>query len=178
MHNSLKIIKTLLYYSALHVSGTLAPIIRSFLILHIQPPVTYQLKHIFCFQIMWMYVTIYNLYSFLIKICYMYKNNKTRIINVIPLLVFLCCFIFVSSCVVDGYCYLSLVFIFVFVFYCIIVFQIRVLYFVSCSNDSFFTYRVSLGWLYLPALVCQYCQYGLMMAVLCSRNIWLLLDLL
>jgi hypothetical protein len=41
MHNSLKIIKTLLYsYSALHVSGTLALIIRSPLILHIQPPVT------------------------------------------------------------------------------------------------------------------------------------------
>jgi hypothetical protein len=41
MHNSLKIIKSLLYsYSALHVSGTLAPIIRSLLILHIQPPVT------------------------------------------------------------------------------------------------------------------------------------------
>jgi hypothetical protein len=41
MHNSLKIIKTLLYsYSALHVSGTLAPIISSFLILHIHPPVT------------------------------------------------------------------------------------------------------------------------------------------
>jgi hypothetical protein len=41
MHNSLKIIKTLLYsYSALHVSGTLAPIIRILLILHIQPPVT------------------------------------------------------------------------------------------------------------------------------------------
>jgi hypothetical protein len=41
MHNSLKIIKTLLYsYSALYVSGTLAPIIRSLLILHIQPPVT------------------------------------------------------------------------------------------------------------------------------------------
>jgi hypothetical protein len=41
MHNSLKIIKTLLYsYSALHVPGTLAPIIRSLLILHIQPPVT------------------------------------------------------------------------------------------------------------------------------------------
>ena len=41
MHNSLKIIKTLLYsYSALHVSGTLAPIIRSLLILLIQPPVT------------------------------------------------------------------------------------------------------------------------------------------
>jgi hypothetical protein len=40
MHTSLKIIKTLLYsYSALHVSGTLAPIIRSLLILHIQPPV-------------------------------------------------------------------------------------------------------------------------------------------
>jgi hypothetical protein len=33
MHNSLKIIKTLLYsYSALHVSGTLAPIIRSLLL--------------------------------------------------------------------------------------------------------------------------------------------------
>jgi hypothetical protein len=41
MHNSLKIIKTLLYsHSALHVSGTLVPIIRSLLILHIQPPVT------------------------------------------------------------------------------------------------------------------------------------------
>jgi hypothetical protein len=41
MHNSLKIIKTLLYsYYALHVSGTFAPIIRSLLILHIQPPVT------------------------------------------------------------------------------------------------------------------------------------------
>jgi hypothetical protein len=41
MHHSLKIIKTLLYsYSALHVSGTLASIIRSLLILHIQPSVT------------------------------------------------------------------------------------------------------------------------------------------
>jgi hypothetical protein len=41
MHTSLKITKTLLYYySALHVSGTLAPIIRSLLILHIQPPFT------------------------------------------------------------------------------------------------------------------------------------------
>src|SRR5215475_14407978 len=41
MQNSLKINKTLLYsYSALHVSGTIAPIIRSLLILHIQPPVT------------------------------------------------------------------------------------------------------------------------------------------
>jgi hypothetical protein len=41
MHISLKIIKTLLYsYSTLHVSGTLAPIIRSLAILHIQPPVT------------------------------------------------------------------------------------------------------------------------------------------
>jgi hypothetical protein len=41
MHNSLKIIKTLMYsYSALHVSGTLAPIIMSLPILHIQPPVT------------------------------------------------------------------------------------------------------------------------------------------
>jgi hypothetical protein len=41
MHTSLKIIKTLLYsYSALHVSGILAPIIRSLLILHIQPLVT------------------------------------------------------------------------------------------------------------------------------------------
>jgi hypothetical protein len=41
MHNILKIIKTsLCSYSALHVSGTLAPIIRSLLLLHIQPPVT------------------------------------------------------------------------------------------------------------------------------------------
>jgi hypothetical protein len=41
MHNSLKINKTLLYsYSALYVSGTHAPIIRSLLILYIQPPVT------------------------------------------------------------------------------------------------------------------------------------------
>jgi hypothetical protein len=40
MPTSLKIIKTLLYsYSALHVLGTLAPIIRSLLIPHIQPPV-------------------------------------------------------------------------------------------------------------------------------------------
>jgi hypothetical protein len=53
MHISLKIIKTLLYsYSALHVSGILEPIIRSLPILHIQPPVTYQLKHIVCFQIL------------------------------------------------------------------------------------------------------------------------------
>jgi uncharacterized protein with PQ loop repeat len=41
MHNSLKNIKTLLYsHFALHVSGILASIIRSLLILHIQPPVT------------------------------------------------------------------------------------------------------------------------------------------
>jgi hypothetical protein len=41
MHTSLKIIKTLLYsYSPLHVSGSIAPIIRSLLILYIQPPVT------------------------------------------------------------------------------------------------------------------------------------------
>jgi hypothetical protein len=41
MHNSLKIIKTLLYsYSALHISGTFSRIIRSVLILHIHPPVT------------------------------------------------------------------------------------------------------------------------------------------
>jgi hypothetical protein len=41
MHISFKIIKSLLYsYSVLHVSGTLAPIIRSLPILHIQPLVT------------------------------------------------------------------------------------------------------------------------------------------
>jgi hypothetical protein len=56
MHTSLKIIKTLLYsYSALHVSGIIAPIIRSLLILHIQPPVTYQLKHFVCIRIMCLY---------------------------------------------------------------------------------------------------------------------------
>jgi hypothetical protein len=57
MHISFKIIKTLLYsYSALHVSGTLAPIIRSLQILHIQPPVTmcrwvgciFQLWSVYC----------------------------------------------------------------------------------------------------------------------------------
>src|SRR5215475_5248354 len=43
MHNSLKIIKTLLYsYIALHVSGTLAPIIRSLLILAFATVVTDQ----------------------------------------------------------------------------------------------------------------------------------------
>jgi hypothetical protein len=41
MHNSIKIIKTLLYsYYAVHALGTLAPIIRSLPILHIQPPFT------------------------------------------------------------------------------------------------------------------------------------------
>jgi hypothetical protein len=41
MYIRLKIIKTLLYfYSAPRVSGTLAPIIRSLPILHIQPQVT------------------------------------------------------------------------------------------------------------------------------------------
>jgi hypothetical protein len=40
MHNSLKIIETLMYpFSALHVSGTFEPIIRSLLILHIKTPV-------------------------------------------------------------------------------------------------------------------------------------------
>jgi hypothetical protein len=57
---------------------------------------------------MWRYATIHNLYSILIKICYIYKNNKLCIINVIfLLLVLLCCFVFVSLCVVDGYCDLS-----------------------------------------------------------------------
>jgi hypothetical protein len=78
MHTSLKIIKTLLYsYSTLHVSGTLAPIIRSLLILHIQPPVKYRLKHTVCFQIMWRCATVYSLYSFLIKICYLLHGAES-----------------------------------------------------------------------------------------------------
>jgi hypothetical protein len=58
MHNSLKIIKTLLCsYSALHVSGTLAPIIRSLLILHIQPPVT-ACRWVGCILQLWSVTTV------------------------------------------------------------------------------------------------------------------------
>jgi hypothetical protein len=58
MHNSLKIIKTLLYYySALHVSGTLAPIIRSLPILHIQPPVTV-CRRVGCIFQLWSVTTV------------------------------------------------------------------------------------------------------------------------
>jgi hypothetical protein len=58
MHNSLKIIKTLLYsYSALHVSGNLAPIIRSLLILHIQLPVTV-CRWVGCIFQLWSVTTI------------------------------------------------------------------------------------------------------------------------
>jgi hypothetical protein len=53
MHNSLKIIKTLFYsYSALYVPGTLAPIIRSLLTLHIRPPVTV-CRWVGCFFQLW-----------------------------------------------------------------------------------------------------------------------------
>jgi hypothetical protein len=58
MHNSLKIIKNLVYsYSALHVSGTLAPIIRSFPILHIQPPVTV-CRWVVCIFQLWSVTTV------------------------------------------------------------------------------------------------------------------------
>jgi hypothetical protein len=58
MHNSLKIIKTLLYsYSALNVSGTLAPIIRSLLILYIQPPVTV-CRWVCCIFQLWSVTTV------------------------------------------------------------------------------------------------------------------------
>jgi succinate dehydrogenase/fumarate reductase cytochrome b subunit len=58
MHTSLKIIKTLLYsYSALHVSGTLAPIIWSLLILHIQPPVT-MCRWVGCVFQLWSVTTV------------------------------------------------------------------------------------------------------------------------
>jgi hypothetical protein len=58
IHNSLKIIKTLLYYhSALHVSGTLAPIVRSLLILYIRPPVTVCLWVCCIFQL-WSVTTV------------------------------------------------------------------------------------------------------------------------
>jgi hypothetical protein len=58
MHNTLKLIKTLLYsYSALHVSGTLAPIIRRCLILHIQPPVT-MCRWVGCIFQLWSVTTI------------------------------------------------------------------------------------------------------------------------
>jgi hypothetical protein len=63
MHNSLKIIKTLLYsYSAVHVSSILAPIIRSLLILHIQPPVTvYRLVD--CIFQLWSVTTVASRHS-------------------------------------------------------------------------------------------------------------------
>jgi hypothetical protein len=59
MHNGLKNIKILLYsYSALHVSGTLAPIIRSLLILHKQPPVT-AFRWVGCIFQLWAVTTYY-----------------------------------------------------------------------------------------------------------------------
>jgi hypothetical protein len=58
MHNGLKIIKTLLYsYSVLHVSGTIAPIIRSLLILHIQHPVTV-CRWVGCIYQLWSVTTV------------------------------------------------------------------------------------------------------------------------
>jgi hypothetical protein len=58
MHTSLKIIKTLLYYYyALHVSGTLAPIIRSLLTLHMQPPVTV-CRWVGCVFQLWLITTV------------------------------------------------------------------------------------------------------------------------
>jgi hypothetical protein len=76
MHNSLKIIKTLLYsYSALHVSGTLAPIIIRLLILHMQPPVTV-CRWVGCIFQLWSVTTVaiaftpyrkYSCYLFLLE---------------------------------------------------------------------------------------------------------------
>jgi hypothetical protein len=64
MHNSLKIIKTLLYsYSALHVSGNLAPIIRSLLILHIQPPVTVCRWVLMILRLLCIWLVFYSLLS-------------------------------------------------------------------------------------------------------------------
>jgi hypothetical protein len=58
MNNSFKIIKILLYsYSALHVSGILAPIIRSLLILHIQPPVS-MCRWVGCIFQLWSVTTV------------------------------------------------------------------------------------------------------------------------
>jgi hypothetical protein len=58
MHNSLKIIKSVLYsYSALHVSGNFAPIIRSLLSMHIQPPVTV-CRWVGCFFQLWSVTTV------------------------------------------------------------------------------------------------------------------------
>jgi hypothetical protein len=175
----LKSLKFLYFYSALHVSGTLAPIIKSLLTLHIQPPVTYQLKHIVCFQIMWRYVTIYNLYFILNKICYIYKNNKTCIINVIfLLLVVLCCFVFVSLCVVDWYCDLFrwlfpclcfIVYLF-FKFVCFISWvALKTVFYIPCVvrlvvSSSFGLLLLSLSCIYGSVLICLvpwrcvYCQ--------------------
>jgi hypothetical protein len=46
MHISFKIIKFILLYAARHVSDTTVSIIRSFLLLHMQSLVTYQITNI------------------------------------------------------------------------------------------------------------------------------------
>jgi hypothetical protein len=85
MHTSLKITKALLYsYSALHVSGTLAPIIRSLLILHIQPPVTV-CRWVRCVFQLWSVTTVAKAHmgsislwiSFAASIFFAYKTRTT-----------------------------------------------------------------------------------------------------
>jgi hypothetical protein len=69
MHNSFKIIKTLLYsYSALLVSRTLAPIIRSILILDIQPPVTV-CRWVGCLFQLWSVTTVPKVLMILRLLC-------------------------------------------------------------------------------------------------------------
>jgi hypothetical protein len=78
MHNNLKIIKTLLYsYSALHVSGTLAPIIRSLLILHIQAPVTV-CRWVGCILQLWCVTTVAltRALSTLLLARHVFRNNS------------------------------------------------------------------------------------------------------
>jgi hypothetical protein len=70
MHISFKITKFILLYAARHVSDTTVSIIRSFLLLHTQSLVTYQITNSICLQIMCGYATMYNLFYTLVKICF------------------------------------------------------------------------------------------------------------
>src|SRR5215475_7609881 len=110
---TVKSLTPLLYpYSAIHVSGTLAPIIRSLPILHIQPPVTV-CRWVGC---------IFQLWS---------VTSDSKIINtfIVSLFRYTC---FGHSCAHHQE--------------------------PPNSAHTASSHRVSLGWLYLPALVCHYCR--------------------
>jgi hypothetical protein len=112
MHNSLTIITTLLYsYSALHVSGTLAPIISSLLILHIQTPVTV-CRWVGCIFQLWSVTTVAFVWLWGGYTALHVSGTLAPIIRSLLIL-----------------------------------------------HKTASSHCVSLGWLYLPALVCHYCRF-------------------